>query len=68
MQCLQGRRNNIDFISMPYVIRKKRNRNCYTVKSKRRVHSKCTTLKKARIQVNLLNRLERDHRVENGFL
>lgn len=53
---------------MPYVIRKKRNRNCYTVKSKRRVHSKCTTLKKARIQVNLLNRLERDHRVENGFL
>lgn len=43
---------------MPYTIRKKKNRNCYTVKSKR-VHSKCTTLKKAQAQVNLLRRLER---------
>lgn len=43
---------------MPYVIRKKRNRNCYTVKSKKRVHSKCTTLKKARMQVGLLRRID----------
>ncbi len=40
---------------MPYFIRKVRNKKCYSVKSKGRVHSKCTTLKKAKSQVRLLN-------------
>jgi hypothetical protein len=42
---------------MPYFIRKLKNKKCYSVKSKR-IHSKCTTLKKARAQVRLLQSLE----------
>ena len=45
---------------MPYFIRKKKNRNCYTVKTKKRMHSKCTTLKKAKAQVRLLKSLEKN--------
>jgi hypothetical protein len=44
---------------MPYTIRKLKNRNCYSVKSPKRIHSRCTTLKKAKAQVRLLNALEK---------
>jgi hypothetical protein len=51
---------------MPYTIRKLRGKNCYSVKKrqsldkkkKRRTLSKCTTLKKAKAQVRLLNAIE----------
>lgn len=46
---------------MPFHIRKKPNKSCYMVykkktnASKRRVYSKCTTLKNAKKQIRLLN-------------
>lgn len=40
------------------MIKKVRNKRCYTVKSKGKVHAKCTSLKKARAQVRLLTHLE----------
>jgi hypothetical protein len=55
---------------MPYTIRKLRGKNCYSVKKrqsldkkrqskgKRRTLSKCTTLKKAKAQIRLLNAIE----------
>lgn len=48
---------------MPYTIRKLRGKNCYSVKKrqnkgKRRTMSKCTTLKKAKAQIRLLNAIE----------
>ncbi len=41
---------------MPYVIRKVRNKNCYSVKNKvtGRVHAICTTKTKAEAQVRIL--------------
>jgi hypothetical protein len=49
---------------MPYSIRKVRNKSCYKVTSTRsgRVHSKCTSLDKAKRQVRLL------HGVESGWV
>lgn len=49
---------------MPYSIRKVPNKNCYRVtkkktkKSSKRVLSKCTTMKKAKKQIALLNAIE----------
>jgi hypothetical protein len=43
---------------MSFTIRKLRNKRCYSVKSKNRVHSKCTTLKKAKRQVGMLKSLK----------
>lgn len=47
---------------MPYTIRKVRGKQCYSVKkpkgAKRRVMSKCTSLKKAKSQVRLLNAID----------
>jgi len=48
---------------MPYTIRKLRGKNCYSVKKrqskgKRRTLSKCTTLKKAKAQIRLLNAID----------
>jgi hypothetical protein len=58
MFCLQKWRNYFCGISMPYFIRKRKSKNCYSVKTKKRMHSKCTTLKKAKAQVRLLQSLE----------
>ena len=46
---------------MPYQIRKVRNKKCYTVKNKKngKVHSKCTTKKKAMKQIRLLYMVDR---------
>jgi hypothetical protein len=46
---------------MPYVIRKVRGKSCYSVRKRDktgRYLSKCTTLKKAKRQVRLLNAIE----------
>lgn len=44
---------------MPYVIRKVSRKNCYSVKGKKkRTLSKCTTLKKAKAQIRLLNTID----------
>ena len=44
---------------MPYVIRKVPRKNCYSVKGKKkRTLSKCTTLKKAKAQIRLLNTID----------
>jgi hypothetical protein len=44
---------------MPYVIRKVSRKNCYSVKGKkRRTLSKCTTMKKAKAQIRLLNAID----------
>ena len=46
---------------MPYVIRKVSRKNCYSVKKangKRRTLSKCTTMKKAKAQIRLLNAID----------
>ncbi len=47
---------------MPYTIRKVRGKRCYSVKkskgTKRRVLSKCTSMKKAKAQVRLLNAID----------
>ncbi len=50
---------------MPYKIRKVRGKNCFSVKkpkmktkTKTRTFAKCTTLKKAKAQIRLLNYLE----------
>jgi len=47
---------------MPYTIRKVSRKNCYSVKKskgkKRRTLSKCTTLKKAKAQIRLLNAID----------
>jgi hypothetical protein len=48
---------------MPYSMRKlPGKKNCYRVTSKKngrtRVHSKCTTLKKAKAQIRLLNAMD----------
>ena len=45
---------------MPYVIRKVRNKTCYRVYNKKTKHvfAKCTTQKKAKKQLRLLNGLE----------
>ncbi len=45
---------------MPYSIRKVRNKNCYQVKNKvsGKLHSKCTTIQKAKLQVQLLIGIE----------
>ncbi len=42
---------------MPYIIRKVRNMECYAVKNieNGKIHSKCTTLEKAKKQLRLLN-------------
>lgn len=51
---------------MPYVIRKLRGKNCYSVKkrkgTKHRTLSRCTTLKKAKAQVRLLNAIDHGYR------
>lgn len=44
---------------MPYTMRKVKKRNCYRVKSKKRTHAKCTSYKKARAQLRLLNSLQK---------
>ena len=48
---------------MPYILRKNKNRNCYSVINKvtGRVHSTCTTFSKAMSQIRLL------HAVDNGW-
>jgi len=47
---------------MPYTIRKVPRKNCYSVKKtkgkKRRTLSRCTTLKKAKAQIRLLNAID----------
>lgn len=45
---------------MPYTIRKKYKRNCYTIYNTktRRVFSKCTSMKKAKKQLRLLTFIE----------
>lgn len=47
---------------MPYTIRKVRGKNCFSVKkpkgTRRRVLSKCTSLKNAKAQVRLLNAID----------
>lgn len=45
---------------MPYTIRKVRNKNCYTVRTKKskKVKAKCTTKEKAKKQIRLLTALE----------
>ncbi len=45
---------------MPYTIRKVRNKNCYSVKNSetKQIKSNCTSLKKAKSQVRLLNAIE----------
>jgi hypothetical protein len=45
---------------MPYAIRKVRNIECYTVKNieSGKIHSKCTTLEKAKKQLKLLNAID----------
>jgi hypothetical protein len=45
---------------MPYVIRKVRNKNCYSVKNieSGKVHAKCATKEKAKKQIQLLNAIE----------
>jgi hypothetical protein len=45
---------------MPYVVRKVSRKNCYSVKGKKkkRTLSKCTTLKKAKAQIRLLNAID----------
>jgi hypothetical protein len=47
---------------MPYTIRKVPGKNCYSVKKakgkKRRTLSKCTTMKKAKAQIRLLNAID----------
>lgn len=45
---------------MPYLIRKVNKKKCFSVSNKksRRIYSKCTTKKKAKKQVRLLNALE----------
>jgi hypothetical protein len=49
---------------MPYTIRKVRGKNCYSVKKakgkKNRTKSRCTTLKKAKAQVRLMNAIDHD--------
>jgi hypothetical protein len=45
---------------MPYTIRKVPNKKCYTVKKRGMPHkfSKCTSFKKAKKQIRLLNAIE----------
>ena len=45
---------------MPYAIRKVRGKKCYTLKNikTKRAFSKCTTLKKAKKQLRLLNAIK----------
>jgi hypothetical protein len=45
---------------MPYVMRKVRNKNCYSVKNieTKKVHAKCATKEKAKKQIRLLNAIE----------
>jgi len=45
---------------MPYKTRKVRNKNCYSVKNveKKKVFSKCTSLKNAKLQMKLLRALQ----------
>lgn len=49
---------------MPYVVRKVRGKDCYTVKNRitGRVHSKCTTRDKAHKQMRLLQA------IDHGFI
>lgn len=44
---------------MPYTLRKRRNKNCYSVKNGTRFFSKCTTMNKAKAQIRLLQSYER---------
>ena len=44
---------------MPFMIRKIKGKDLYSVKSENRVHSKATTLSNAKRQVRLLYSLER---------
>ena len=39
-------------------MRKVKKRNCYRVKSKKRIHAKCTSYKKAKAQLRLLRSLQ----------
>lgn len=54
--------NFLYYYIMPYTIRKVRGKKCYSVKkpkgTKRRVMSKCTSLKNAKAQIRLLNAIE----------
>lgn len=45
---------------MPYTIRKIRNRSCYRIQNTKtkKVFSKCTTLKRGKKQLNLLNAIK----------
>lgn len=45
---------------MPYSVKKVRNRSCFRVKNikTKKVFSKCTTLKRAKKQLNLLNAIK----------
>jgi len=52
---------------MPYKIRKVKNKRCYSVKSPKRVHAKCTSKKKAEAQVRLLGSVEsKKRKKKNG--
>jgi hypothetical protein len=45
---------------MPYIIRKVRSKKCYSVKNRKskKIFAKCTSLKKAKKQLRLLNAIE----------
>ena len=46
---------------MPYTLRKRRNKKCYSVKNrKHHFFSKCTTLNKAKAQIRLLKSIDRN--------
>jgi hypothetical protein len=52
---------------MPYSIRKVRNKECYCVKNTitNEIHSKCTTLEKAKSQVRLLQAIKHGFVLKN---
>ena len=51
---------------MPVVIRKVRNKNCWTVKDEKtgKIHSKCSSLAKAKAQSMLLNGLFKSKKMD----
>lgn len=53
---------------MPYQTRKVRNKNCYRITNTRTKHvlAKCTTLKKMKKQLRLLNYINHAKSMKNG--
>ena len=44
---------------MPAKVRKVRGKNCYSVKTPKRTHAKCTTKPKAQAQARIINSAKR---------